>query len=115
MEKYVSFEKNVLEVLKNFEVNAIENIESSGDATTLVDSIIRTAMKKRASDIHIEPLEDIIRVRYRIDGELYTATTIEKEKQSQVIGRLKAISNMLQEKQRSLSVAMEQRLKSRRP
>ena len=101
MEKYVSFEKNVLEVLKNFEVNAIENIESSGDATTLVDSIIRTAMKKRASDIHIEPLEDTIRVRYRIDGELVKATEIKKEKQQQLIGRLKSISNMFQEKQES--------------
>ena len=44
-----------LDVLKNFEAGSIENIESNGDATTLVDSIIRTAMKKRASDIHFEP------------------------------------------------------------
>ena len=101
MEKYISFEKNVIDVLKNFEGNSIENIESNGDATTLVDSIIRTAMKKRASDIHIEPLEDTIRVRYRIDGELIKATEIKKEKQQQVIGRLKSISNMFQEKQES--------------
>lgn len=101
MEKYISFEKNVMDVLKNFEGNAIENIESSGDATTLVDSIIRTAMKKRASDIHIEPLEDTVRVRYRIDGELIKATEIKKEKQQQLIGRLKSISNMFQEKQES--------------
>ena len=101
MEKYISFEKNVMDVLKNFEGNAIENIESSGDATTLVDSIIRTAMAKRASDIHIEPLEDGVRVRYRIDGELIKATEIKKEKQQQLIGRLKSISNMFQEKQES--------------
>ncbi len=101
MEKYISFEKNVMDVLKNFEGNSIENIESSGDATTLVDSIIRTAMKKRASDIHIEPLEDSVRVRYRIDGELIKATEIKKEKQQQLIGRLKSISNMFQEKQES--------------
>ena len=101
MEKYISFEKNVLDVLKNFEGNSIGSIESSGDATTLIDSIIRTAMKKRASDIHIEPLEDVIRVRYRIDGELIKATEISKEKQQQIIGRLKSISNMFQEKQES--------------
>ena len=101
MEKYISFEKNVMDALKNFEGNSIENIESSGDATTLVDSIIRTAMKKRASDIHIEPLEDSVRVRYRIDGELIKATEIKKEKQQQLIGRLKSISNMFQEKQES--------------
>ncbi len=57
--------------------------------------------KKRASDIHIEPEENSIRVRYRIDGELVTAATIEKDKQAELIGRLKAISNMHQEKQES--------------
>ena len=54
-------------------------------------------MEKRASDIHIEPLENLLRVRYRIDGQLVTAVEIEKKKQTQIIGRLKAISNMHQE------------------
>lgn len=58
-------------------------------------------MERRASDIHIEPMQNQVRVRYRIDGELFTAAKIEKEKQSQIIGRLKAISNMHQEKQES--------------
>ena len=101
MEKYICFEKNVLEVLKRFEGKAIDSINSAGDVTTLVDSVIRTAMEKRASDIHIEPLEDKIRVRYRIDGELIKATEISKDKQQQLIGRLKSISNMFQEKQES--------------
>ena len=101
MEKYVSYESNVLEVLKNYEGSSVGNIENNSDVTTLVDSIIRTAMEKRASDIHIEPLEDIVRVRYRIDGELVKATEIKKEKQQQLIGRLKSISNMFQEKQES--------------
>ena len=101
METYISFERNVLDVLKNFEGKAIDKIQSNGDATTLVDSIIRTAMEKRASDIHIEPLEDLVRVRYRIDGELIKATEIKKEQQQQLIGRLKSISNMFQEKQES--------------
>ena len=101
MEKYVTFESNILDVLKKFEGNSIESINNEGDVTTLVDSIIRTAMEKRASDIHIEPLESSIRVRYRIDGELIKATEIKKEKQQQLIGRLKSISNMFQEKQES--------------
>ena len=65
----------------------------------MVDSIIKTAMEKRASDIHIEPMEKFVRVRYRIDGQLITAATVDKEKQAQIVGRLKAISNMHQEKQ----------------
>ena len=46
-------------------------------------------------------MEKELRVRYRIDGELFTAAKINKEKQQQIIGRLKSISNMYQEKQES--------------
>ena len=101
MERYITFEKNINDILESLEGVATENINSNGDTTGLVDTIIKTAIKKRASDIHIEPLENEIRVRYRIDGELMTAANISKEKQSQIIGRLKAISNMFQEKQES--------------
>ena len=101
MDKYVTFEKNIKSVLNALEGTDSENIDVGEDATTLVDSIIKTAMRKRASDINIEPQEDSIIVRYRIDGELAKATEIKKEKQPQIIGRLKAISNMFQEKQES--------------
>lgn len=101
MEKYITFEKNINQIIETLEGNATDNINSNTDTTGLVDSIIKTAIKKRASDIHIEPLDDQVRVRYRIDGELVTAVKIPKEKQSQIIGRLKAISNMYQEKQES--------------
>lgn len=101
MDKYITFDSNIKSILDSLEGSASENIDANADTSELVDSIIKTAMEKRASDIHIEPLEDAIRVRYRIDGELVTAVTIEKEKQVQLIGRLKAISNMHQEKQES--------------
>ncbi len=101
MERYVTFEKYINKVLETLEGSATDNINSNADTTGLVDTIIKTAIKKRASDIHIEPLENSIRVRYRIDGELMNAVKIPKEKQAQIIGRLKAISNMFQEKQES--------------
>ncbi len=101
MDKYITFDSNIKNILNSLEGSASENIDANADISELVDSIIKTAMEKRASDIHIEPLEDSVRVRYRIDGELVTAVTIEKEKQTQLIGRLKAISNMHQEKQES--------------
>ena len=101
MEKYITYEKNINEVLESLGGVETENINSNADTTGLVDSIIKTAIKKRASDIHIEPQEDYIRIRYRIDGELMNAVKIPKEKQAQMIGRLKAISNMFQEKQGS--------------
>ncbi len=101
MEKYLTFETNIDNVIESLEGKSGDNIASTGDVTGLVDTIIKTGMDKRASDIHIEPMESSIRVRYRIDGDLVTVASIEKSKQSQLIGRLKAISNMHQEKQES--------------
>lgn len=101
MERYITFEKNIINILESLSGEATDDINSNADTTGLVDTIIKTAIKKRASDIHIEPLENEVRVRYRIDGELINAAKISKDKQSQIIGRLKAISNMYQEKQES--------------
>lgn len=101
MEKYITFETNINKIIDSLEGTVSDNIDTSTDISGLVDSIIKTAMEKRASDIHIEPLEKLLRVRYRIDGQLVTAAEIDKEKQVQIIGRLKAISNMHQEKQES--------------
>ena len=101
IDKYITFEKNIDDILSRFEGASVDNIEDTGDVTELVDTIIKTAMENRASDIHIEPLEKELRVRYRIDGELITEAKLSREKQSQIIGRLKAISNMHQEKQES--------------
>ena len=104
METYVTFEPDIEKILKSLEGSATNNLTSAGrndTITGLVDSIIKTGIERRASDIHIEPMQDKVRVRYRIDGELFTAANIDKEKQSQIIGRLKAISNMQQEKQES--------------
>ncbi len=101
MEKYITFESNIEKILASFEGSVAENINTNADITGLLDSIIKTAMEKRASDIHIEPLEDSVRIRYRIDGILVTVVTLDKDKQAQLIGRVKAISNMHQEKQDS--------------
>ena len=102
METYITFEKDIEQILKSLEGKPTTDINSAGvTIINLVDSIIKTGIEKRASDIHIEPMATSVRVRYRIDGELFTAANIDKEKQQQIIGRLKAISNMHQEKQES--------------
>ncbi|MBR3002027.1 MAG: Flp pilus assembly complex ATPase component TadA [Clostridia bacterium] len=105
MESYLTFERDIEKYLKSLEGEVGEtNVSISAQAenvTSLIDTIIKTGMEKRASDIHIEPMQDQVRVRYRIDGELINAAKIDKDKQSQIIGRLKAISNMHQEKQES--------------
>ena len=101
LEKYLTFESCIENTIESLEGKAEDNIAETTDITGLIDTIIKTGMEKRASDIHIEPLENTVRVRYRIDGELVTVASIEKRKLTQIIGRLKAISNMHQEKQES--------------
>ena len=60
----------------------------------IVNLILLAALRKRASDIHIEPEEGNVRVRYRIDGSLQEALTIPKKNQNAVLARLKIMSGM---------------------
>lgn len=101
MDRYITFKSNIDNVLGGFGGRVSEKITVGSDITEMVDSIIKTGMDKRASDIHFEPMEDKVRIRYRIDGQLFDVAEVSKDKQQQLIGRLKAISNMHQEKQES--------------
>ncbi|MDD4900262.1 MAG: GspE/PulE family protein [Candidatus Omnitrophica bacterium] len=60
----------------------------------IVELMLTQALKKRASDIHIEPEEDCLRVRYRIDGSLHDILKLPKKNQNAVLARLKIISNL---------------------
>ena len=66
MDKYITFESKIDKVLESLEGIATDNINTNMNITGLVDSIIKTAMEKRASDIHFEPMENNLRVRYRV-------------------------------------------------
>ncbi len=68
--------------------------ESSAPVVKLVESIIMKAIQERASDIHIEPQKDSLRVRYRVDGELYEKTPIDKDIERKVISRIKILAGM---------------------
>ncbi|NLJ96731.1 MAG: Flp pilus assembly complex ATPase component TadA, partial [Clostridiales bacterium] len=60
----------------------------------LVRSIIEQGIRRRASDIHIEPLSDDIRVRYRVDGVLDKGRRYSMELMSAIIARVKILSGM---------------------
>ncbi len=60
----------------------------------LVDALITEAVKTRASDIHVEPMKDRVRVRYRIDGVCQLREDLRKQLQSRVIARLKIMAGM---------------------
>lgn len=60
----------------------------------LINSLIRQALKMGSSDIHIEPLEDNIRVRVRVDGDLQEILTPSKHTQSAIVTRVKIMAGM---------------------
>jgi type IV pilus assembly protein PilB len=78
------------------EASLEEMLESAGDAPVIriVNTIMIEAIRKKASDIHIEPMEKMIRLRYRIDGLLYESPSPPKSRQSAIISRIKIMSNM---------------------
>jgi len=60
----------------------------------LVNSVLVEAIRKHASDIHIEPMEKSIRLRYRVDGVLYESPSPPKQLQPAIISRIKIMSNL---------------------
>ncbi len=60
----------------------------------IVDTLIRHAILQQASDIHIEPAEKEVLVRYRIDGILHDAMTLPKQVAAGVVARIKVIANL---------------------
>jgi type IV pilus assembly protein PilB len=76
---------------------SVQSLYKSSEAPAivkLVTMIIVDAIQSRASDIHIEPREKYVLVRYRVDGELRDILRVPKNVQSPVISRIKIISNM---------------------
>ena len=68
--------------------------DSDAPIIKLVHSIIHEAIRRRASDIHLEPLEKRFRVRYRIDGVLLEVDAPAKRLQLAIISRLKIMANI---------------------
>jgi type IV pilus assembly protein PilB len=89
-------EDKEVELVKQEDIEFSSAIEESGKApiVKLVDLMLNQALKKRASDIHIEPEQGCLRIRYRIDGALHDVFKIPKAKQNAILARLKIISNL---------------------
>lgn len=83
----------------DFDAGAIEEkdiMQQANEApiVKLVNHIIVQAVKESASDIHIEPFEKELRVRYRIDGEMYQRVIPPKRYQSAIVSRIKIMANL---------------------
>jgi general secretion pathway protein E len=71
-------------------------MEMANDApiVKLVNNILMLAVKENASDVHIEPFEKELRVRYRIDGNMYLRVTPPKRYQGAIVSRIKIMANL---------------------
>jgi type IV pilus assembly protein PilB len=78
---------------KDLEVKAEEVAEDSPVAKT-VNLIIDYALKSEASDIHIEPREDKVQIRYRIDGVLREANTLPRSVLASLVSRIKIMADL---------------------
>ena len=82
------------ETVEDLSVDQLAASTEEGPVIKLANLILLQAIKDRASDIHIEPFEKMVRLRYRIDGALVDATPPPKNLQVALTSRLKIMSNL---------------------
>lgn len=70
------------------------NVIQEAPVAKMVEVIIRNAIEGGSSDIHIEPLEEKIRIRYRVDGVLYSSLFLPKNIGPAIVSRVKILSNL---------------------
>ena len=100
LERYYSLKEQPIETMmdkidmETVVLKKAEITEEDAPIIRLVSLLITDAFKRRASDIHIEPLEDKFRIRYRIDGILHEVPGPPKHLQGSIISRVKLMSGM---------------------
>lgn len=75
-------------------IGGIEEITAEAPVTKIVATIVKHAVETKASDIHIEPFEDRIRLRFRIDGLLQTVLSLPRSLLSALVTRIKILSDL---------------------
>lgn len=76
------------------DIGHLKDLASEAPIIKLVNMLMTRSVESRASDIHIEPFEDELRVRYRIDGILYDIESIPKRLQAAIISRIKIMARL---------------------
>jgi type IV pilus assembly protein PilB len=86
--------ESVKESMEDVNLDALAASSEEAPVIKLANLIVLQAIKDRASDIHLEPFEKSIRLRYRIDGVLIDATPPPKQMQLALVSRFKIMSNL---------------------
>ncbi|MFM7199543.1 MAG: type IV-A pilus assembly ATPase PilB [Myxococcota bacterium] len=87
-------EIDVADTEEDIDLMDLEKTAGEAPVIKLVNLILVDAIKKGASDIHIEPYEKVLRVRYRIDGMLYEVMKPPMKLKNAIVSRLKIMSNL---------------------
>ncbi len=77
-----------------------DTVSDDAPAAKIVSSLLKRAIRDKASDIHIEPTEKEVEVRFRLDGVLRKKVSLPKEIQAAVVSRIKILSNLKIDEQR---------------
>jgi type IV pilus assembly protein PilB len=88
---------DVASTLRSEDAGSVANLTDAGEDAPIVryvNSLIEQAIQNRASDLHLEPTESDLRVRYRIDGVLHEVDRVPAGVQSALISRLKIMANI---------------------
>ncbi len=87
-------ESEKINKVKTFDIQSISEVIKEAPIAKIVSTILEYAVKSRASDIHLEPQEDRVRIRYRIDGILYERLSLPLGVSEAVISRVKILSGL---------------------
>jgi type IV pilus assembly protein PilB len=107
IKQYATLSEEVEEALQGTEAEAraaeegielaekgLEEVIRKAPVSKMVSVILRHAVEGRASDVHIEPVGNETRIRYRIDGVLHNSLTLPKHVHPSVVARVKVLSNL---------------------
>ncbi len=97
--------------LSDLEEDRLRELASEAPTVNLLNSLITRALRTRASDMHIEPVNERYRVRFRIDGVLHDIDYLPESLQLPIVSRLKILSGMdIAEKRRPQDGKIEMRV-----
>ncbi len=99
IDQYYGYEMSIEGILKEIEGGAvIDENQLKGDYKSpmvrLVDALLTDAVRRGASDLHFEPENSFLRIRYRIDGKMVQIRSIHKDYWSAIAVRMKILSGM---------------------
>lgn len=94
LKNYSGIKDEIEKIIKDLKSKTSGGSAEEENIVKLVDLVLEYAADKGASDIHIEPLEEETRIRFRIDGVLHKMGTFPSPIHSRVVARLKIISGM---------------------